>query len=354
MKKRRGRVFFIALGCSLLFIIFFPKTYAPEPYFTGSWETAIRSNYDEVPEHKLQEIVPFRSGSHFGYITSHGEIVYTEPIFYNVTFSEEYFINYAAVTENLLVKDISGKIIQAISTTGYPTVMNNRLFVIDKDRCGMSEWDIQGNIIWERRFSSIITAFDCNEEHVIVGFLNGEIMLLDRETKEVFRDIPTGSRIRVIYGLALAPGEEFFAVMMGIDPQRLVIYRRGETGYRPHYSEIPGGNYRRETFIQFLDEKALFYEQPGRLVQHDISRKETSVFKISGVPRKVILYEKEQLIMINHAGDGGGGLDIYTTGGMPLSYFRMLQDTSFHFHKGSLFFTEKEKIKKIDIRGEAN
>lgn len=335
-----------------MFIIFFPKSYAPEPYFTGSWETAIRSYNDDIPEEKLEEIVPFRSGSHFGYITPNGEIVYTEPIFYNVTFSEKYFINYATVTENLLIKNVSGEIIQAISTMGYPVFVNNRLFVIDKDRCGIAEWDIQGNIIWKRRFPSLVTAFDCNEEYVIVGFLNGEITLLDRDTKEVFRDIPTGSRIRIIYGLALAPGGDYFAVMMGIDPQRLVIYRQGETGYRPHYSEILEGNYRRETFIQFADEKTLFYEQPESLVQYDISRKEAAHFKISGVPREVIVYEKGQLIIINHAGDSEGSLDIYTTSGMPLSYFHMPQDTYIHFHEGSLFFTEEKKIKKIDIRGE--
>lgn len=354
MKKRRGRVFFIALGCSILFIIFFPREYTPETYFTGSWDIPISSGFSDIPEEKRDMLVPFQSKSHFGYVTADGEVVTIERIFYNVSFSENYYINYASVTENLFIKNVSGEIVEVVPTTGYPLFIHNRMFIVDKDRCGISEWDIDGNRLWERRFSSLITAFGCNEECVALGFLNGEILLLDGERREIFRDIPTGSRIRIIYGLAVAPGEEYFAVIMGIDPQRLVIYRKDETGYRPYHSEELKGDSRRETFIQFTDEHTLFYEQPSSLVQYDIPRKESRSFPTAGTPRKIIINEQKRLLMFHHAGEGQGTFDIYTASGMPLSHFQLPQNAYVHFLKGSLFFTVGDRVKKIDMRGGEN
>ena len=59
----------------------------------------------------------------------------------------------------------------------------------------------------------MITAFDCSQHFSLVGFFHGEVVLLEKEGGIVYREIPTGSRIRAVYGAAISPEEDVFAVI---------------------------------------------------------------------------------------------------------------------------------------------
>jgi hypothetical protein len=347
--KRRGKVFFVALGCALLLIIFFPVKHNKELFFSQTWEVPLEGAASAESINENDTIIPFYSGKHFGYITSNGEIVHKEPVYYHISFANDYYINYAEISENLLVKDKRGEFLASIPSTGYPFIMNGRLFIFDKDRCGISEWDMQGSRKWKRRFSSLITAFDCSEDHVLLGFVNGEIILTKNDGSVLYRDIPTGSRIRVVYGAAMARDEEEFAVILGIDPQRLVVFSKSDNGYQPNYSETLESKYRREIFVTYSEDRNLYYEQPGFLKRLDLKRKETHSFVLAGIPSEMFFDMDNKLIIIQSYAGERGKIDIYTSGGMFLSSFHIPADTSTFLHNGKIYFTNVDRIQRVDI-----
>jgi len=291
----------------------------------------------------------------FGYVHSDGEIIFAEPVFYGVTASSDYFINYSSVSENLLIKNRFGEIISSIPSTGYPLILNERLLIFDNDKCGVSEWGIDGSRLWGKRFSTFITSFDCNQNESVIGLMNGELIMCDRSGKILFREQPTGSRIKIIYGCSIDTSGMFFGVVLGIDPQRLIIYQRKEVGFIPVYSSSLSGSIRREQFIEFSEDgRFLFFEQEDNLVRLDIKRKKQTKFPIDGLPISVKHSDAFSALIIHSTMKNGEAVDIFSEGGMHISHLPVMPDSTVTFQDDSLYILFEDEIYRIDISGVQN
>ncbi len=353
-KKKRGKIVLAAAGCTILFILFFPKFVEGPMRFSLEWERPVSGPVVPAAVENSESIIPFSTETYFGYITSGGEIISREPIFYNVAKNRDYYINHSEITENLVVKNPEGQIITGIHTSGYPFIRRNRLFVIDKDRCGISEWDETGTLKWSRRFSSMITSFDCGVSKSLIGFINGEIVFLHDNGKTFYKDIPTGSRVRIVYGVAIDPGEEQFAVILGIDPQRLVVFTKSEEVFRPLFSRNVESEYRREVFISYNGSNSLSFEQPGELVFMDVRRRRSFSFPVDGTPVSVELDKGRKTVFITLRTAQSGRLDLYTTRGLFLASFFVPLSSGIELDHESIYFTSRDIIRRVNIVGGGN
>ena len=351
--KRRGLKVIISLAFALGVLLFFPIKTDKQYFFHTGWR-------QELPESfvfgnaavKNAALFPFAGQNIFGYCSETGDIVYSEPVVYDVTGSSEYFINYSSVAETLLIKNEIGEIVSTIAVVGFPFIRNDRLFILDVDRCGVSEWDFTGKRLWGKRYSSIITCFDCNKDEAIIGLIDGHILLYNNKGEYVYRDEFTGSRIRTVYGIALSRTGSYFSVIEGIDPQKLMLFERREEGYVSVYSQELSDPFRREVFLQFDDdENYLFYEQNDVLTRLSVKWKTLRTFPVAGRPLGVSFSRPYKFHFIHSGNSEQTVVDMYNESGFHINRFYAAPDSSVTFRNRSLFFQRSGSIHHVTIEG---
>ncbi|HAK46585.1 MAG TPA: hypothetical protein DCO79_11795, partial [Spirochaeta sp.] len=196
----RKNIFLILFFCILLaYIIFFPHQLKKELVFHPSWGVAVTADAagsDDNP-------VPFDFDSKLGYFSAAGRILYSEDITYKAAVSEDLFINYSSVSENLVLQHPNGDIVGLIETEGLPFFINDRLFVISPDRMSVTEYNSDGLPLLNLSPGSTIISMDAGEKNIILGTLNGEVVVYAGKPEPVFTYFSTDSRYSVTYACAL-------------------------------------------------------------------------------------------------------------------------------------------------------
>ena len=262
------------------YILLAPEGIQKELIFKPQWITDLtQAGIEPAPE--STETFPFRLGGLFGYISGEGELIYAEKTLYNAAIGDQLFLNFSNVPNNLIARDTSGSILFSIDAAGYPFIQKDRIFVISPEGNGISEWDMDGNKLWERWYGSIITAVDVAQSHLLIGLLQGMVELVDLEGKTVVDYIPENSRIGAVYGCAVSSSAEQIAVLSGLDPQRLTVLERREEEYKVIQSSIMDTEFRRTVYMTYSG-AYLFIEAENRIYFMEPPKKWIRVFPIHG------------------------------------------------------------------------
>lgn len=350
--KRRGLKFLISLLCAFAVLLFFPKHSGKEFFFETEWIQKLpRQLYFGESRDRELPLIPYKNSHMFGYSTIDGDIIYTEPIIYNAAESEDFFINYSSVSETLLIKNTTGEISATISSPGYPVIKNERLFILDVDRCGIAEWDLTGEKLWGKRYPSLITSFDCSRSETVVGLLNGEVLLYNREGDYLYRDQSTESRVQIVYAAALSGEGTHFAVIEGLDPQRLLLFERRDEGYVPVHTERIANPLRREAFVMFSkNDDYLFFEGDGVLNRLDLRKRSINKFTIIGAPLAVDYLPRFAVHIIHSGGTDASVLDVFSEGGFHVNRFFLSPGTTVGRNGNALFFQRGRELYRLDIK----
>ncbi len=201
-----------------------------------------------------------------------GSVLYFGKTQYRVALSATGFVNYTRLGTDWILQDTSGRPASSFSGSGYPFLgpEGNRIFNVKSDLSGLIELDRNGGALWERDFPTLMTAASLQGDLLLVGLLNGSLLLLDRKGMPLFEYSPKGSRIPVIVGDAVAPDGSLLAAVSGIGPQYLTVLRRQNAvnprnkaalGYTATAVVILPSEYRREVRIAFSpDSRCLVLE----------------------------------------------------------------------------------------------
>ncbi len=217
-------------------------------------------------------LTPFRSGELFGYLDGEGKIVHLEPVLHDVAYSERYYLNFESTPEQLAVHAPGGARIADLEASGYPVAGAQQVYVVGPSQDKLKAFDLDGEELWRTRFSAPITDLDSAAGSVVAGLLDGSVVYIE-PTGELHGIGPDAhSEIAVVYGVALGPCGQTLAVLSGLGPQRLRIYRfeadeeGGETSLL-HSRSLE--RYRREpALVRFSsDGRALIYEHGRTLAQ---------------------------------------------------------------------------------------
>lgn len=268
-------IVFLIIPVLLLYLSFFPHRLAREVATSLVWVNEVTSENkksvtdrgpDRAPgftpsDGDVQSVKSFRLGRVFGFIRGDGVFAYVGNVAYGVALGEDTFINYPNVVSNLAVQEASGRIRMGIPTSRYPFYLSDRLFLISSDRLTLSELDEGGMAMWERTFPSIVTAIDGNGAVLTIGMLDGRIIVLDGRGDILFNAVPEGSRISAVFGCALSPDADRIAVVFGIDPQRLLLYRLEEEAdtYNVELDLPLEGANRRPVSVEFSEDGTVVF-----------------------------------------------------------------------------------------------
>lgn len=164
-----------------------------------------------------------------------------------------------------------------VSGEQFPVWAGGRLFTVDENRMGLKAYSAQGNLQWAKHFSSLVTAFDTSATLTVVGTLDGKVQIFSANGTPSGGFQPGGSRLPVIYNVAVAPHDSAILVLAGVDPKRFLVLERGGSEFRPVFHKplkenrpwptplgfLAGGSlayYQTETGLAFLDPKSPEHE----------------------------------------------------------------------------------------------
>lgn len=139
-------------------------------------------------------------------------------------------------------------------------------FMISEDKLlstdgylNLSFWDRPEAALWTRDLPAGLSAYASAEDRIILGFTNGSIHILDRQGNLLQHYEPGGSRISMIYGLAINPRGTQFAVVSGLSPQRILVLEEKNSDYRPIFHHNLDTQNRRPVYMGYPDRGNFFY-----------------------------------------------------------------------------------------------
>ncbi|MCL2791582.1 MAG: hypothetical protein FWD87_00685 [Spirochaetaceae bacterium] len=275
--RKRKKISLLVLLC--LYILLFPTKENSVFKILPAWSSDLRieSNIDR------NTLIPFRLKEEFGYISPvSGNISYMNEIFYNVTQNNNYYINYSVITDNLIINRRDGSFVANIETEGFPLFIGERLFIISANSKRVSEWDIYGNNLFTFESDAIITSCDANKDTFVAGFVDGTVIIVDKEKRAEKLLKPELSRINVVYGIAISDNSDYIAMITGIDPQYMIIMRKRNNRYNRFFAYQFADNLRHPRYISFFNNnRYLVFESGNTFYCFDFSSRKLNKIELS-------------------------------------------------------------------------
>jgi hypothetical protein len=252
-KKRPARVFLVALLLIILYFILFPYPLGREIVAKPVWAVPIDGSAASVPVTANTAAAPFQLGDTFGYVGSGGGILHAEKTLFRVSLSAAGYVNYTRLGTDWIMYDPSGARLFSFSGRGYPLLSPDglRLFNIKSDLTGIIELNRAGETVWERDFPTLMTSISLQGDSLLVGLLDGALLMLNRQGSPVFERSPGGSRIPVILGCVVSPDAALLASVSGIDPQTLTVLGGQGSAYTTVGKITLASDFRREPRMSF-------------------------------------------------------------------------------------------------------
>ena len=267
-KKHPGRSLLIAVPLILLYFIVFPYPLGRETVARPVWAVQLPSPGSGLlpaasPGDPSFRAGPFQLGSIFGYVDAAGNLLTLESTQFRVALSETGYVSYTRLGTDWILRAPGGGRLLSFSGSGYPLLSRdgNRIFIVKTDLTGMIELDRNGVMLWNRDFPALATCASFEGDFLLVGLINGALMLVNRQGSAVFETGPAGSRIPVILGCAVSPDGSKIAAVSGIDPQYLLLLQKKGSTYAPREQRLLSSDFRREARVAFSpDSRYLAFE----------------------------------------------------------------------------------------------
>ncbi|MGA2976084.1 MAG: hypothetical protein ABSF77_12305 [Spirochaetia bacterium] len=284
-KKRPLSVFFAALIIILFYFLLFPYPLGKDLVARPVWAVPVPKTPVAAPAGAPGPAAPFQLGDTFGYVSAEGAVVYAARTLFRVALSDAGFVNYTRLGTDWIVQSPGGGRILSFSGNGYPLLSpeGDRIFNVKSDLSGLIELDSSGETLWSRDFPAMMTSISLHGDSLLVGLLNGTLVLLNRKGYPVLEYAPAGSRIPVIVGDAVSADGSLIASISGIDPQYLTVIRRRAAGQTALARLVLSSDFRREARMAFSpDARFLLFETEQGAGLFDPGSRRTSWVMLRG------------------------------------------------------------------------
>lgn len=202
-----------------------------------------------------------------------------------------------------------------LSTELTPLLFDDHIYLADLYSGYLREIDISGRTKWEYHFSSLITTLDGKNGAILIGLLNGDLVMLDQNGRVKMSWTAGGSRVRAIYGAAMSPDGETIALVSGLDPQRFILLENKENGYRPVFHENLAQSFRKPVSIDFTHPHKVVIEGVDQGLFYSRDQTELKPFPLPGEYVSARYLEEDGNLVFAFRRDRGGGISSFTEDG---------------------------------------
>lgn len=253
---RKSKIFFriIVVLLLILYIAFAGPLLDSGTSYVQKWALKIENPSNAAAPQ--EGWIPFVLKDSFGYVSPGGDAFFSQPIQKGVEIGERSFCSYNKSGEELVIRNPFRDYMYPVDAQGYPFYKNGIYFILSVDSTGFLAVSENGKRLFSRRFSSLITSVDSGGDYVGVGLLNGTSHLFDLEGNSLGQTEAVDSRIDVIYGLAISPDGKMLALVHGIDPQIVSLYRINPQGMSRVHSETLRDSIRSQVILAFAEDSS--------------------------------------------------------------------------------------------------
>lgn len=236
-----------------------------------------------------ENLVPFRLGDRFGYIGENGSLAASmrlpssgvsfegkadDDSPSDVALSDTAFAVYSSDYMRIEAKAPDGSTLFLSDLPGIPYFSNDRRFLVSPGMDAIGEYRSDGYLAWNYEFPAIITAFEATREFTVAGLMNGMVEGVDRNGARNFSFETGGSRIPVIYGLAVSGSGDAIALVCGLDRQRFIYLERKGGDFRVAHHRYLDSSYRSPVAIRFsADGRFAYFAQPEGISVFDAKKR---------------------------------------------------------------------------------
>lgn len=246
----------------------------------------------------------FVLGNWEGYWNAAGELQRSQPRRAQATASGESLAWYDPDHDQVVVEGLKGTRF-TLPGEKYPTWARGRLFTLDENRLGVKAFDSEGRLQWNKQFSSLITALDTSANLTVVGTLDGRVQIFNARGESVGGFQPGGSRISVVYNVAVAPQDGAILVLAGVEPKRFLVLERGGSEFRPVYHKPLKENRPWPTPLGFLGPSLAYYETDSGLAFLDPRNPHSEVsIAVEGTPLLLESLPQQTLALVEKRATG--------------------------------------------------
>jgi hypothetical protein len=270
---------------AFFFYAFFAARPVPEEtVFVSKWLKSLPSSFSQGKAPSDAEYIPFNFAGRYGYVSHDGIFTINQEKKSYVEQSPRLFAEFSGQDEKIAIRDFLGEQVFLLENKrGYPFFRGERIFVISSEQNSISEVNTDNNTLWAYDFASPVTCADATKGFILIGELDGSIELLDSLGKRIYFAEPSGSRVPVIYGCAIAQSGTKLAVISGLDRQRFLVVELVGSVWRITHHEFLGYGFNRPVHIKFIDkEQRIVYERQEGLGLYDVASRSSEIVPFDG------------------------------------------------------------------------
>lgn len=307
MKRRKGaRLLAAAALGAALYVMLFPRPVGKEHFLAPVWVQDLRTAAFSGKAASAENLDAhwFRLRDRFGYVDLTGELHFKDRMLYDVALSDQGFINFTRIPENLVFRDSGGAFVYGIPSFGYPLLERSgaRLYTVNTDLNGIKAWSAEGDTLWQADFFSPLTSASLEGEECLLGLVDGKVMFFGAGGELLYEGADAGSRLSVVLATALRNDAGQLAWISGLDPQRLSIVNRKDNDFSSHFSLDLESDFRREIRLRYLaGGRFLCFEAPRGLQLLDLSRRRTYPVALPGEVRELALASEQEMMAVGAA-----------------------------------------------------
>ena len=175
-------------------------------------------------------LLPFLGDSVLGYVDTETQRAFIEAYQERAAIDDRGWITYDRLATDLQLYEKNGYS-KAISAYAYPWFKASWRVLVRADQMGIARMDEKSAVLWEKEFSTPITAIDASSKMIVIGLLDGSLHIFNTRGQAVFVASAGFREVQVIYGVAISQDSHYVVVLKGRSPQKIETYRQKETSY---------------------------------------------------------------------------------------------------------------------------
>ncbi len=315
--NRDNRSTIVTVGFSLVFLLVhtlvFPRDLGTELFLTAVQTVNLT---DEVSEPLTAGGSYFQLAGREGYWDADAKLLLSRPKHAQAVSSGESLAWYDGTADSTVVEGLSGTLFR-VDRQKYPFWTHGRLFFMDENRMALTAVDPNGQFLWRKQFSSLISSVDAVADRTAVGTLDGKVQVFDDQGLSSGSFLPGGSRLPVVFNLSLSDDGKSLLVLAGVDPKRLLVLSRGASDYRPVFHAPLDENKPWPTWLGFLDSgRTAYYEAQNALALLDLRDTQREVrIPVAGDLQQVEYLESLDLVLLVSGSDTDHRMQLHARDG---------------------------------------
>lgn len=298
-----------------------------------------------------EDLIPFRIGNTLGFVTGKGVLVNKQNVVYDGTVGNNLYCLYSQTQIKSDFYGTDGKLAVSVNDSGFPFITEHGIYIFSPGGDSVAAYDFQGNLIWERQSSDVITAFNDSESGTILGYSNGQLTYIDKKGETVFSFIPGGSQYPLIFGAAVSSDGKYAACISGVENQRFILISIKDRQYKIIHHEYLPQDIKTNLAVQFDNESGyVYYQRAEGLGVVSLKTKKVHLMPVKGRVVYIGTDNSNLTAVLSITGEGKNIVSIYENPYYLLAETEFSCDNSYLIQKNdSIYLGIDGTLSKINL-----